>query len=214
MIYDLQGIFYEACDCEVICSCWAGLPPEMGACTGLFVWQIEKGTVDDISVAGNTVAILSSGASCDDTKYMLVLVDGLLPQLKAAFTAQGAWNSVFQAQSFQEAFDARSAKITIIDEIGKSIAISITGESINKAEVSFTLLPIQMEGKKGVLADRVVGSAHGDIAIGVVDTPADPTKKGLNLLADLPNIPDPYTFDLDISRVSAVKGRFHYVKTN
>jgi hypothetical protein len=55
-----------------------------------------------------------------------------------------------------------------------------------------------------------VGS-HADrsVSVGVVDTPFDPSQNGLNLLAD---IPDVYRFDLDISWVTAMRGKFHYVK--
>jgi hypothetical protein len=73
--YDIRGKFYEACDCEVICPCWAGLPPDMGTCTGLFAWHIFEGKIDGVDVRNSKVVVLSSGKSCDESKYMLVLID-------------------------------------------------------------------------------------------------------------------------------------------
>jgi Protein of unknown function (DUF1326) len=219
--YDLQGVFYEACDCEVICSCWAGLPPEMGSCTGLFVWQIASGSqIDGVDVEGS-VAVLSSGKSCDISKYMLILVDGP-SALQSAFLEPGAWRDVFQAQSNYPDRLAlpNSAKIDITDD-GKSIKIKITSidqpSLITQAKLNFTVKPVTITGEKAgkpiaeqLLIDRVVGTADDrSVSVGVVDTPFDSSQNGLNLLA---NIPDVYQFDLDISRVTAVRGKFHYIK--
>ena len=226
MSYNLIGKFYEACDCEVICSCWAGVTPDMGSCTGLFVWHITDGSVDNIDVSGSKVVILSSGKSCDDSDYMLMLVDGKLNELKTAFNQSGPWRSVFQAQSFlsletpvvPKELVVQTANVTINDQPGQSITIKVTASSVKIAELNFTVKPVKIEGKKGenLLINRVVGSAmYKDVTVGVVDTPAAPSKSGLNLLADIFDPKDnslQYTFDLDISRVTAVRGNFQYVQ--
>ncbi len=220
MAYELKGVFYEACDCEVICSCWAGLPPEMGSCTGLFVWQIDCGSkVNGVDVEGR-VAVLSSGKSCDISKYMLILVDGP-SALKSAFLEPGAWHDVFQAQSnYPDPALPESASITITDR-GQTIGITIKSVGnllVTQAKLNFTVQPVTITGEKAgkpiaeqLLIDRVVGD-HADrsVSVGVVDTPFDSSQNGLNLLAD---IPDAYRFDLDISRVTAMRGKFHYVKS-
>ncbi len=213
--YDLSGEFYEACDCEVICSCWAGLPPEMGSCTGLFIWDIKTGTVNGMDVNGSKVAVLSSGKSCDISKYMLVLINGVHQlELENAFTESGAWHDVFQAQSFApdtQRSVKEAKKIEIIDD-GTKITVHVESKDLNivtKTELSFTLQKAQIVGQNmgTLLVDRVVGTAaNKSISVGVVDTPIDETKNGLNLLADIPG----YTFDLDVSRVTAMRGNFHY----
>jgi hypothetical protein len=216
--YDISGTFYEACDCEVICPCWAGLPPDMGSCTGLFVWEIDEGNVDGISVKGSKVAVLSSGLSCDISKYMLVLVQGP-EELGQAFNASGPWHDVFQAQSFSvDTIRMISpARIEITDS-GSSVSISIqdplvplTPAVVTTAKLGFTVKPVSLTGEnQNLLIDRVVSRApNKSVAVGVVDTPVDATQNGLNLLADIPN---EYTFDLDVSRVTAMRGTFHYVQ--
>jgi Protein of unknown function (DUF1326) len=219
--YDLSGKFYEACDCEVICSCWVGLPPEMGACTGLFVWQIDAGIVNRQDVCGSKVVVMSSGKSCDISTYMLVLIDGShQSELEAALLDAGAWHDVFQAQSFAPAAQRsiQAAKIAIHDN-GKAIGISIHSidpQIVTKAELNFRITSVKIVGENAdrpasaqLLVDRVVGTATDkSITVGVVDTPIDATQNGLNLLADIPGV---YTFDLDISRVTAMRGKFHYV---
>jgi Protein of unknown function (DUF1326) len=215
--YDISGTFYEACDCEVICPCWAGLPPDMGSCTGLFAWDISNGNIGGTDVSGSKFVVLSSGASCDDSKYMLVLIDGHSTELKSAFESDGPWKQVFQAQPSPTDTDAlRSTQDAIIkissNQINITNPINIKYSNITKAQVNFTDKPVSITGSTGgnLLIDRVVGSATDkSVMVGVVDTPIDPTQNGLNLLAD---IPGKYTFDLDISRVTAMRGQFHYVQ--
>ncbi len=223
MAYDLSGVFYEACDCEVICSCWAGLPPEMGSCTGLFVWQIGTGKVNGVKVDGSKVVVMSSGKSCDISKYMLILIDGI-PELESAFLEPGAWHDVFQAQSFAADTQrfTQAAHVTIDSKNdNRTIGISVTSIDkplVTQAKLNFTVKPVTMTGENAgkpiaeqLLIDRVVGTADDrTVSVGVVDTPIKPIENGLNLLADIPNV---YRFDLDISRVTAMRGKFHYVKS-
>ncbi len=220
--YDLQGKFYEACDCEVICSCWVGLPPEMGSCTGLFVWDIETGTIGSpsIDVSGSRVVVMSSGKSCDISKYMLVLIQSThKTEIENAFKDPGAWRDVFQAQSFVPgtylSIPPTDATICIKDT-GNTIEISIKTIDptiVTKAKLNFTITPATITGRNAtpkLLVDQVVGNdpiSNKSVSVGVVDTPLTATQNGLNLLADIPGV---YTFDLDISRVTAMRGNFHY----
>ena len=57
--YRLRGLFFEACDCFTICPCWLGANPEGGECTGVFAWEIEKGSIDGTEVSGLRVVSLS-----------------------------------------------------------------------------------------------------------------------------------------------------------
>ena len=50
--YQLHGTFYEACDCNVICPCWLGGDPDEGECTGVFAWEVEQGSIDEVDVSG------------------------------------------------------------------------------------------------------------------------------------------------------------------
>jgi Protein of unknown function (DUF1326) len=73
--YDIKGNFYEACDCEVICSCWAEVDPDMGSCTGLFVWEITAGNINGVSAVGDKLMVITSGISCSNSQHTLVLID-------------------------------------------------------------------------------------------------------------------------------------------
>ena len=57
--YRLRGTFYESCDCFTICPCWLGALPDDGECTGVFAWQIEKGSIDGTEVSGLRVVSVS-----------------------------------------------------------------------------------------------------------------------------------------------------------
>ena len=74
MAYSLSGEFFEACDCDVVCSCWAGVPPVMGTCTGLFAWHITTGVVDAVDVSGCSAMLLFNGLGA------LLLIGGFAVQ--------------------------------------------------------------------------------------------------------------------------------------
>jgi hypothetical protein len=216
--YDIRGKFYEACDCEVICPCWAGLPPDMGTCTGIFAWHIFEGTIDGIDVRNSKVVVLSSGKSCDESKYMLVLIDGLHPKkLQDAFEKDGPWKEVFSLQPMPTDVKQRTTQSATITIVGNHITAKITGETV--AEVTSIDKPVYLKSTgSDLLIDRVVKDASNKfVQVGVVSSPTAqaPSKNGLNLLADILDPLDPlkkplYTFDLDISRVTAMRGHFRY----
>lgn len=103
MAYDVSGTFHEACDCEVICSCWVEIPPQMGTCTGLYIWNIDKASsIEGASATGALVAAISYGPSCDEAEALLLVLDvsGVkaanavtAAQLEAAITS-GPWSRV------------------------------------------------------------------------------------------------------------------------
>ena len=57
MAYNLEGRLLEVCDCEVLCPCWIGENPDNGTCQSALAYQIDKGTIDGVDVAGLTYAI-------------------------------------------------------------------------------------------------------------------------------------------------------------
>jgi Protein of unknown function (DUF1326) len=211
--YDISGTFYEACDCEVICSCWAGLEPDMGSCTGLFAWHISKGVVGTIDVSDSKVVVLSQGKSCDDSQNMMVLIDGDFNALKSAFETDGSWHDIFSIQPGLGADQSRltePAKITM-----ENNKITVKSSNITAVHLSFTTKEAYLIGANTPaiyskpLIDRVVGDSPDKlVTVGVVNTPTTPIEHGLNLLADIPKM---YRFDLDVSQVSAMRGSFNYV---
>jgi hypothetical protein len=59
MSYHLEGRLLEVCNCNVLCPCWIGEDPDHGTCDTIVAWRIDKGTVDDVDVSGNTIAAVA-----------------------------------------------------------------------------------------------------------------------------------------------------------
>lgn len=74
----LTGTFVEACDCQALCPCWVGQPPDENACTGLFGWLVDEGTIDGRDAAGIKVVSVSyqGGNRADAQQQVAVFVDG------------------------------------------------------------------------------------------------------------------------------------------
>ena len=59
MSYHLEGRLLEVCNCNVLCPCWIGEDPDNGTCDTIIAWRVDKGTVDGVSVGGNTIAAVA-----------------------------------------------------------------------------------------------------------------------------------------------------------
>ena len=59
MTYHLEGRLLEVCDCRVLCPCWIGEDPDNGTCDSIVGWHFDKGTIEDVDVAGCTVVGLA-----------------------------------------------------------------------------------------------------------------------------------------------------------
>lgn len=57
MTWNLKGIYFEACNCDVACPCVFLSPPTTGECTALVGWHIEKGTYDEVDLDGLNIAL-------------------------------------------------------------------------------------------------------------------------------------------------------------
>ncbi|HEV3092442.1 MAG TPA: DUF1326 domain-containing protein [Candidatus Cybelea sp.] len=52
--YKVQGTLLEACSCRTLCRCWIGEDPDGGACDSFLAYNIEKGEINGVDVAGLT----------------------------------------------------------------------------------------------------------------------------------------------------------------
>lgn len=211
MAYALSGEFFEACDCEVVCSCWAGVPPDMGTCTGLFAWHITTGTVDLIDVSGCSAMLLFNGSSCDQASHLMLLVQApTAAQLAAVESAikSGPWADVVRLNVSVVMPPAIPATITATNLGGNNVSLTATAPDI-VAEAFCHIEPFKMQGgPAGSLIRRITGAqVPHSVNVGRVYT--DASGSGLNLLATNAEA-QPYTFDLDITEVSAVSGKFSY----
>jgi hypothetical protein len=215
MAYTLTGEFFEVCDCEAVCSCWIEVDPAMGSCTGLFAWFIDSGSVDGVDVSGCKVMLLFNGSSCDQASHLMLLVDGSTPAMKNAvrnaLTADGPWAQVVKlAQGVDmPPLVPAAIKATPANRTGKKVSLSAKATKI-LAEAYCEIGDYELRGPVGSLIDRSTGTAASkSIKAGSVVTDTA-SGTGLNLLATNTLPLPPYTFDVDITDVSAVRGKFSY----
>ncbi len=55
--WNLNGTYFEACNCDVACPCVFTNAPTEGRCTVLLAWHIEKGKYGDVSLDGLNVVL-------------------------------------------------------------------------------------------------------------------------------------------------------------
>ena len=59
MTYHLEGSLLEVCDCRVLCPCWIGEDPDNGTCDSVQAWHFDSGRIEDVDVAGRTIAMVA-----------------------------------------------------------------------------------------------------------------------------------------------------------
>jgi hypothetical protein len=225
--YNIRGKFYEACDCEIICSCWAEIDPAMGECTGIYAWQLEAGSVvNGVDVTGGLVVMLSYGASCDDADHMLILIGGLGGDL----AKQDVLKLAVQFGPWAEVVKMTSNDPTNYDDIitGVNITLSNTSLSANYTSASpprsvevaanwvFAADANSIErttiqsNNPASLIHRITGQPPQPVEVGRIAVPSAGAT-GLSLLAESkPSNNNKYLFDIDITQVTAIRGPFHY----
>jgi hypothetical protein len=57
MVYEIEGRLLEVCSCNILCPCWVGEDPDGGTCDSAMAWQIDKGQIEGVDVAGLTFAL-------------------------------------------------------------------------------------------------------------------------------------------------------------
>lgn len=50
--WEVEGIYFEACNCEAVCPCYSASPPTYGFCEGPCVWHVAKGRYGETSLDG------------------------------------------------------------------------------------------------------------------------------------------------------------------
>ena len=57
MAYQIEGKLLEVCSCNVLCPCWIGEDPDGGTCDSAMAWHVDKGEIEGVDVAGQTLAL-------------------------------------------------------------------------------------------------------------------------------------------------------------
>lgn len=55
--WNLDGTYFEACNCDVACPCVFMSPPSEGECNALVAWHIDKGNYRDVNLDGLSIAL-------------------------------------------------------------------------------------------------------------------------------------------------------------
>jgi len=179
--YKMQGIFYEACDCYVVCPCWTGGKADEGECTGVFAWEIEAGSIDGVDVTGLRAASAShhTGPREEARQRVVLFVDDRATRrqadaLVAAFTGRLGGPLGELAELLGELLAVESAPILLRREgrlttltVGRQIQVEGT-TSVGPSEQPITLNEGRLSRVLGSPAEvgesnrfRVGLSAHG-----------------------------------------------------
>ena len=72
--WKLDGMYMEACTCEVGCPCIFLSAPSQGDCKGLVAWHIDQGNYGDTALDGTNVALaLHSPGNMKDGNWRVAL---------------------------------------------------------------------------------------------------------------------------------------------
>ena len=56
--WNVEGYYFEACNCESVCPCYSARPPTYGYCEGNCAWHIRQGQYGDVTLDGLTVIMV------------------------------------------------------------------------------------------------------------------------------------------------------------
>jgi hypothetical protein len=75
--YALEGTVMEACDCDIMCPCYAGEDPSNGSCQAIFAYHIDRGQISGVDVSNLTVlsVVHSPGNMAAGNWRQVLLVD-------------------------------------------------------------------------------------------------------------------------------------------
>lgn len=198
MTYRLEGRFVEACDCNTICPCWIDREPDGDECTGLFVWEITSGVIDNVVVNDLNVASVSyhTGRRTDAEQRVAMFVDESADDSRAAlledvFSGRRGGTVAELGQMLGELISVERTRITVewrdtgpLVTVGD--AVSLDGEIITGAT-----------GRPITLVDSAMARVLGSPAqIGV--------SAGLNV-----NVPDA-DLTLAVAGKAVTSGLFSY----
>ena len=90
MAYHLEGRLLEVCNCRVLCPCWIGEDPDNGTCDTIVAYHFDSGKIDNVDVAGRTLAILAhvpGNIFAGNWKIVAVIDDGATTEQQEAILA-------------------------------------------------------------------------------------------------------------------------------
>lgn len=145
MAWQVNGQYFESCNCDTACPCVFLSPPTDGECTALVGWHIESGEYEGVSVDGLNVALAAySPGHMVHTPWQAALYldnradDAQSGALAAVFSGQAGGHPARLGAHIGEVLGAGPAAIEFTAE-GKQRTMKVEGV----ADVSITAIPGQ-----------------------------------------------------------------------
>ena len=126
MTYQLEGRMLELCTCNTVCPCFVGEMPDGGTCDVTVAWHVDKGTIEDVDVAGCTIGAIAHipGKPLDGNWRAAVYIDDSASEAQEAallnvFTGKLGGPIADVAKLIGEVVGVERTSITFIAENGK-----------------------------------------------------------------------------------------------
>lgn len=148
--WKVEGIYFEACNCDSVCPCYSARPPTYGYCEGNCTWHITKGHYGETLLDGLNVILVQR---CDG--FMRV-------------TKWDCW-FYFDQHTTEEQFNALQLIFTAADErghLGRIFGSLWQIQAVERAQIEMNL--------KGWQHQATILGRLG-LAIGVLKLEAGPT---------------------------------------
>src|SRR5438067_6260149 len=58
LAWRVDGLYFEACNCDLVCPCFSGKPPAYDICEGSCAWHITSGRYGDQTLDGLNVIMV------------------------------------------------------------------------------------------------------------------------------------------------------------
>ena len=161
--WSLEGAYFEACSCEVVCPCIFQSAPSHGNCSVLYTWHIERGRAGNVALDGLNVALAAyADGHMQKVKWQAALyIDSRatpeqFAELKRIYTGQAGGFPQALVGFFDGFLGVKQAPIVYVAS-GKKRSVDIPG--ILKAQVH------AIEGQAGgdtVVSGHPLGLAPGN----------------------------------------------------
>jgi hypothetical protein len=56
--WKINGLYFEACNCDLVCPCYSAKPPTYGFCEGNCAWHIQHGQFGDVTLDNLSVIMV------------------------------------------------------------------------------------------------------------------------------------------------------------
>jgi len=150
--WKLEGMYFEACNCDAACPCVFLSPPTTGECTVFIGWHIESGAFGETDLCGLNVAraIYTPGHMLEvDWTAALYLDD------RASEAQTGALTQIFTGQ-----VGGSPSKLAshIVNDLGvRSLPINFKADGKKRSVVIPSVVDVEIAA--------IVGQGDGDVTI-------------------------------------------------